>query len=369
MKEPQSPTDPELAAFLAGHLASTRMHEIRTWMASNPMNAQRVEAVRTVLGSTAEPAWNRDRMWSAVRGTMSRDGADRERGEGAAGEIPALPRAAVRRPVVQRVGTDPWRFARRLPLARIAAALIVFGAAAYSVASRRAASVPNADHVGAHDYSTRRGERATLRLSDGSRVTLAPESRLHIAAGFGDRVRSLALDGEAEFEIVHDSTRPFSVRAGAAVIRDIGTRFDLRAYPADSGTRVAVAEGAVTIGSAFADSTAAMPTGEGILVRRGEVGRLDAQGHAATAMIGSDAEFFGWTQGRLVFVRAPLRDVLASIGRWYDVDIRIPDASLAGRLVTADFSTQSPADMILALAQAVNASVTGSGGTFTLHAK
>ena len=66
-----------------------------------------------------------------------------------------------------------------------------------------------------------------------------------------------------------------------------------------------------------------------VLIRKGEVGRLDALGHALTAPIGAEATYFGWTEGRLVFEREPLRDVLSSIARWYDVQVSVPDAAVA----------------------------------------
>jgi ferric-dicitrate binding protein FerR (iron transport regulator) len=64
-----------------------------------------------------------------------------------------------------------------------------------------------------------------------------------------------------------------------------------------------------------------------------------------------------------------LPEVLATIGRWYDLDIRVPDPALASRLVTAEFSTQSAGEMINALAIAMDASVERHARVVTLRPK
>src|ERR1019366_1973328 len=56
-----------------------------------------------------------------------------------------------------------------------------------------------------------------------------------------------------------------------------------------------------------------------------------------------------------------------TIGRWYDLDVRVPDARLARRLVTAEFSRQSASEMIAALAVAMDATVEREGRAITLR--
>ena len=63
----------------------------------------------------------------------------------------------------------------------------------------------------------------------------------------GGGTREVELEGEAYFAVVHDAARPFAVRAHGAVATDVGTAFDVRAYPEDAGARIAVTEGAVAV--------------------------------------------------------------------------------------------------------------------------
>jgi ferric-dicitrate binding protein FerR (iron transport regulator) len=156
------------------------------------------------------------------------------------------------------------------------------------------------------------------------------------------------------------------------VVEDIGTKFDVRAYSDDAAIAVAVAEGAVALGRAGAADTtgiAANDAAQGVVLREGELGTLDASGRVATARGDVVASYLAWADGRLRFVEAPLPDVLRAVGRWFDLDVRAEGRALASQVVTAEFDTQSGEGVLKALALSVNASVTRSGKVVTLHPK
>ena len=215
-------------------------------------------------------------------------------------------------------------------------------------------------------YQTRRGQTATVQLSDGSKVRLAPESRLVVAAGFDDGARDLTLEGEAEFDVHHDASRPFRVRTATTVTEDIGTRFGLRAYGNEANVTVAVAEGAVALGRR---TTAPRGGPQGVLLRAGELGVLDPTGAVATSRGAAVTRALAWTRNELVFDKQPMTSVLATISRWYDLDVHVADPSVAATLVSAEFSTQSADEMLQALAIAVDAVVERNGRRVTLRGR
>lgn len=346
-----APTDAELAAYLAGTIASRRRAEIEQWIAGDRAHATRVEELRTALGAELpSDSWNRARIWGNIEAAIERN-ASAHAADAAA--TPDSTAAAARKEARRRLIAT---------LGGVAAALVVIVAGATYIVD----SLPaHAELSAPREYATRRGQRATVQLSDGSRVVLAPESRLRVAEDFGHRRRSVELEGEAQFDVVHDSTREFSVHAGAALVVDIGTRFDLRAYRSDTAARVAVSEGAVAM-RRFVAMDAAAVSSEGVLVRQGEVGQLDAGGHARTVAMDDPSAYFAWTADQLVFRRARLRDVLETVAHWSTVDIRVADSTLADRLITAEFATTSATDMANALASALNAKAVDSGRTITL---
>ncbi|MFA6165956.1 MAG: FecR domain-containing protein [Gemmatimonadaceae bacterium] len=348
MSSTWSPTDELLARFLRADCTSEEAHSVQGWLAQSAGNARRLEGVRHLLAPSTGAAWDVDRMWAVARArTIDAD------------------RTAVVRQAPQHqaphVGFDlhPWR-------SRIAASLLfaLVGTAAWlEWRPRPPEPTPVAPDI---VYQARRGQTATVQLSDGSKVRLAPESRLAVAAGFGEGARELTLEGEAEFDVHHDASRPFRVRTATTVTEDIGTRFGLRAYGNEVNVTVAVAEGAVALGRR---ETGSRGRPEGVLLRAGELGVLDATGAVSTARGAAVARALAWTRNELVFDKQPMRDVLATISRWYDLEIHVADPRVAATSVTAEFSTQSADEMLQALAIAVDAVVERNGRRVTLRSR
>jgi transmembrane sensor len=278
--------------------------------------------------------WDVDAMWSRVRA----------RAVDVAGQNQALSAPADSR-------SAGWRWIKAYAAAAVIVVAAGFGAlfvrARFATPASRAPSV----------YTTSRGQYATVRLGEGSEIVLAPESRLVIAAGFAEGTREVSLDGEAIFGVHHDAAHPFRVRARGTTIEDIGTRFDVRAYAGDAVVTVAVTEGSVSLG----DMSSAL------VLTSGEVGTRDSTGHVTAERTPGAAAYLRWQGGHLSFVERPLPEVLRAIGRWYDLDVRVPDTTLARRVVTAEFSTQSADQMLGALALAVDAKVERAGRVVTLR--
>jgi transmembrane sensor len=343
-----SPSDELLARFLREDCTSDESCSVQGWMAHSAENARRVEGLRRLLAPATGSEWNVDLLWADVRARTID-----------ANRPAAAPAAPIHRAPRVVFDLHPWR-------TRIAASLLfaLIGTVAWLEWRPRlpeaAPAVP--DVV----YQTRRGQTATVQLSDGSKVRLAPESRLVVAAGFDEGVRELTLEGEAEFDVHHDAARPFRVRTATTVTEDIGTRFGLRAYGNEANVTVAVAEGAVALGRR---TTAQRGGPAGVLLRAGELGVLDPTGAVATARGAAVTRALAWTRNELVFDKQPMTHVLATISRWYDLEIHVADPRVAATLVSAEFSTQSADEMLQALAIAVDAVVARNGRRVTLRGR
>ena len=209
-------------------------------------------------------------------------------------------------------------------------------------------------------YQTARAQRAMVRLSDGSEVTLNADSRLRIPPEFGPANRELHLEGEAFFSVVHDSTAPFVVRTTRGIARDLGTKFAVRAYTDDRRRQleVVVAEGAVAI--------AAIGGRDSLVLRAAEAGRVTADGELR-AEHGIDVHLLlGWTEGRLEFKNMPLRDVVPVLARWYDADVRIGDDALGDYPITATLTGERFTEAVENIARVINARVVKHGATLVL---
>jgi transmembrane sensor len=210
------------------------------------------------------------------------------------------------------------------------------------------------------EVATTAGQRAEITLGDGSTVTLGVKSRLRFPADFGARRRELQLEGEAYFVVKHDSTRPFTVIAEGSRTVDVGTAFVLRAYPGDNHVQLVVTEGEVAMGRDGAGAPKA------VALTKGYMGRL-AKSEAAPTVSQVDTSLYtAWLRGRLAFDNTPLGEVASVLERWYGVDVRLADPSLARETLTASFSYESLSEALATVNTVLNLRAERAGNVVTL---
>ncbi len=146
------------------------------------------------------------------------------------------------------------------------------------------------------------GQSRDVRLANGSTATLAPGSVLRVA---GSRDVPLTLDGNAFFDVRHDSAHPLVVQAGGYEIRDVGTRFEV----STSGgmLRVAVAEGRVAVRSPDVVGEVEIDAGKALT--------LTGAGDVADVRPARAQSVGAWRKGSLVYDDVPLAMVAADIAR------------------------------------------------------
>ena len=86
----------------------------------------------------------------------------------------------------------------------------------------------------------------TLKLDDGSEVTLQPTSEIRYSKAFGS-TREVYLSGEAFFKVTRDSLHPFLVYSNEVVTRVLGTSFMVKAYKNEKEITVSVRSGKVSV--------------------------------------------------------------------------------------------------------------------------
>lgn len=185
------------------------------------------------------------------------------------------------------------------------------------------------------------GERKTVVLRDGSRVTLNTASRIEVALRWRSREATLAA-GEALFEAAAEE-RPFRVLAGKTRLDVVGTTFNVRRV--GDGARVAVLEGRVSVRVGGVERL--------VLVTGGQAVETSAQGIAAGPQPAAAETVLAWREGRLVFDDVPLAEALAEAQRYRKAPIVLADET-AGRLrVTGAFPAADPDRLLRLLPEAL----------------
>ena len=206
-------------------------------------------------------------------------------------------------------------------------------------------------------YTTQTGQRATLALGNGLRITLGPRTTLRLD-GFGQDNRTVALDGEAYFDVPRADGTPFVVRTGNVMTRVLGTTFVVRRYHDDRAVRVAVVSGRVSV-------TTAAPRRPSVTLAAGNVGDIWDSTVTVRTVDSLDGET-EWLRDELVFNNTPVTEVLKALTRWYGYEFRYTDTALVRQNVTAWVSTTSLAKALSTLKQVLNVRVSAVGDTVTL---
>jgi transmembrane sensor len=189
------------------------------------------------------------------------------------------------------------------------------------------------------EYVTGVGERRTVKLADGTTVTLNTRTRLAIAFTDGRRLVRL-LRGQALFEVFHDRTRPFVVEAADRQVTALGTIFEVRVDP--GRVNVVLIEGRVVVdrtpeaARAF-DSAPLAPT----LLKPGEEFSVALGAPQRVGSVDIDRQLL-WRDGFVEFDDEPLGAAVAEINRYSSRPITLGDDGVASLHLSGVFSTGAP---------------------------
>jgi transmembrane sensor len=186
-------------------------------------------------------------------------------------------------------------------------------------------------------YATGPQERRTETLADGTRVWLAPGTRL--ASRIGPFGRQVTLErGEAAFDVVHE-LRGFRVEAGTVAVVDRGTLFTVR-HRAGRPVTVTLAHGALRVDDRASDTVLAEP-------RPGE--QVEIADGAVRLRTVDAADALAWREGRLVFADQTLDAALAAFRDQGAAPVRLRDPRLGNLRVSGAYAAADITSFLAAL--------------------
>lgn len=189
--------------------------------------------------------------------------------------------------------------------------------------------------------TTPRGGQYRLTLPDGTKAWINAASSIEFPAQFSPHERLVTVSGEVYFEVMKHHT-PFKVRTDQQEIQVLGTHFNVTAYPETRATKTTLIEGAVKINSKH--GVYLLKPGQQCLVSvdGGKIQRVDAEAEA------------GWKDGDFVFNAVPIKQMMADIARWYNIDIDYEAYTDKGDTFTGIISRKKNLSSILQLLEKTN---------------
>ncbi len=176
--------------------------------------------------------------------------------------------------------------------------------------------------------TTPRGGQYQLILPDGTHVWLNAASAIRYPTSFRGKVREVELSGEAYFEVQHNAAQPFRVRTAGQVIEDIGTAFNINAYPDEKLSRATLIEGVISISHSAATGIHDTTSGEKktVILKPAQQAIWEPQGRPTVADGVDIDEVMAWKNGFISFAHSDFQSVMRQISRWYDVDVHYAGA-------------------------------------------
>jgi transmembrane sensor len=197
-------------------------------------------------------------------------------------------------------------------------------------------------------------QQDTIRLSDGSVITLNANSSLKYPEAFSAANREVYLRGEAFFEIAKDSSKPFIIHTGSITTQVVGTSFNINT--AANNIIVSVATGSVKVSDGSTSE----------LLKPYEKATYTGSRFSKES---TNLSELAWNDRSLKFDDTPLEQVIKKLERHYEVKIVLNNKALKKCALTGKFNNE-PLDAVLqAMEYSLGVTIKHVNDTITLSGK
>lgn len=183
-----------------------------------------------------------------------------------------------------------------------------------------------------------------LELPDGSKVWLNSATSLKFPTQFVGKERVVSVeDGEAYFEVQKDKKKPFVVKTQTADITVLGTHFNVSAYSEDDFFAATLVEGSVLL-------TASNQGIANVILKPGEKGSLVK--NSTSSINVNEVDVYhetAWKDGKFFFQKEKLGSIIVKLSRWYNVDFKFENQSVANYTFTGVAKKDQPIEYLLGI--------------------
>ena len=306
-----------IIAYLSGNISDEDNQMLKAWLSKDPAN-------RTILRRCRE-------IWITTQAERQATNYDWKAG---------FEKFCLRKEQQQQQ-TRSQRNYRLAKLLRYAA-LLVFAVSVAAVICYRQGSQSWKGQLADVEMNVPMGSTLSLRLPDGTQVSLNGGSTLSYPQSFGLKDRKVNLTGEAYFAIVHHTDQPIEILTSKMTVRDIGTKLNITNYPEDNQAKVVIDEGSVELKTGNDTQTSIIVAGQEAIIDK-QSGRI--------SIVSKQYDGNAWSKGELIFHNTTVADIAKRLERTYNIDISIHHPATANKRFYGTFSTreQSYTDILQAL--------------------
>ena len=204
------------------------------------------------------------------------------------------------------------------------------------------------------------GSKTTMTLPDGTRIWLNAGSTLKYTEQFNRQNREVDLEGEAYFDVAKNSRLPFIVAASNTKIKAVGTAFNVKAYPEEKRVETTLVKGLIEIErTGFKERILLKPNQKIIFFNpslnnspktnqpySSNYKKNSLSNEMVSKNVTLDKEIDTeietcWKDGKLIFEREPLINLVTRLERRYDVHFTFTCEKLKTYKYTGTFNDVS----------------------------
>ena len=185
-----------------------------------------------------------------------------------------------------------------------------------------------------------RGQRVLITLVDGTKVWLNAKSKFTFPDHFDKNNRTVQLDGEAYFDVVHNEKVPFIVKTFKYQIKVLGTRFNVNAYQNSTNFETTLVDGRVLLQTNDPGSLTIELKPDEQYSEDSSTGKFEIKKVAAK-------ENITWIDGVYTFNDQSFSSIVQRLERYYDTKIIVNYPELLDYRFTGKFRYRDSLTMIL----------------------
>lgn len=242
-----------------------------------------------------------------------------------------------------RIRREEWKN-RFWWFSRVAAAILLLPSLLLSVFLYYQLDQLNSLPVEQVELKASYGVVSKVTLSDGSEVWLNSGSKLIYPRRFKGEERLVYLSGEAYFKVESDPLRRFDVQTSDGIkVSAYGTEFNVEAYEDNKTIKATLAQGAIRIEQPELRISQNLNPGEQAVFTKNTktISRQDVNLLVET----------GWKEGKIVFRRTRMEEVVKRLSRHFNVDIQLQDQEIFDYSYSGTFTTETLEEILSLLEQ------------------
>lgn len=215
--------------------------------------------------------------------------------------------------IIKRIYTPKHKLGIIRIMLRIAASILLFALGVGSSYYLQNKPVANSFTEVYSPY----GHKTSVLLPDGSQIWLNGDSKIKYNTDF-IHSRNVELTGEALFKVTKNPHSLFTVKAEKLKLEVYGTTFNVKSYPEELTSEIALIEGSLGLFSDKQMLKKMVP---------GEVISYNSNDSKLSVGLGNIEQIISWRADELVIENESFENVIKYLERWYGIEITV-DKSL-----------------------------------------